>query len=475
MKKFEEIYEKIAGISIVPEWRCRGLYDLLKGVSTLEGSIAEIGVYKGGTSILMAEMLPEKPIHSFDTFSGMPETSALDKHKKLDFADTSFRQVSKTVAPYKNITLHPGVFPATADAVYDEKFCFVHFDGDIYQSCKDFITFFLPRMVDGGIMAFDDWDWEGCPGIPVAIREAGLEVSVSVKHQAYIKITPETKKANPSITVIVPLYSDSKTSVSRMSSMRRLWISLKTQTDKNFSLVGVDNCSKDDVKGLARSYFSEMLLLDHPIPDHRAGARNAGARASKTSHMIFLDCDMVVYPTFIRNYRTFIANHPNAIGLGNWINYWNSLYMNREFIVHGPAGESVDLDLMTQWTDFTIAHQQLSEVVPGVDNVKERIQKDYSCKRVSFAEMVSAVFCIPREAYFTIGGFDEDFHGYGHEDTMFGHIARLKGIEKFVVDNVLSIHQNHRPPVPDAVHFSDCASSVKNQTLMEEKLKKLAQ
>ena len=53
----------------------------------------------------------------------------------------------------------------------DEKFSFVYIDGDLYQTTKDSLEFFYSRMVSGGIMMFDDWQWKLCPGVERAVNE----------------------------------------------------------------------------------------------------------------------------------------------------------------------------------------------------------------------------------------------------------------------------------------------------------------
>ncbi len=46
-------------------------------------------------------------------------------------------------------------------------------------------SFFWPRINPGGILVFDDWEWERCPGVRRAIDEAGLKVSVSARYQCF--------------------------------------------------------------------------------------------------------------------------------------------------------------------------------------------------------------------------------------------------------------------------------------------------
>jgi predicted O-methyltransferase YrrM len=175
----------MSGLTIVPPDRCRSLHSLASSIRNLNGQMAEVGVYKGGTALMLAELMPAKTLYAFDTFSGMPGTAgSRDVHRAGDFADTSLEAVRGRLKAYPNVEFRRGLFPGTAVGLEREFFCLAHFDGDLYQSCRDFIAFFWPRLVPGGLLVFDDWKWKGCPGVRTAIEEAGLPVAETALYQA---------------------------------------------------------------------------------------------------------------------------------------------------------------------------------------------------------------------------------------------------------------------------------------------------
>lgn len=147
------------------------LVKLLDRVSGLEGSIAEVGVYKGGSAYLMANVERYTPVYLFDTFEGMPTASEEDVHQVGEFADTSIDHVRALLKNNPNAHIKQGFFPATAKGLEEEKFKLVHIDGDQYQTTLDSLEFFYPRMVEGGCMLFDDYCWQNCPGVSKAIHE----------------------------------------------------------------------------------------------------------------------------------------------------------------------------------------------------------------------------------------------------------------------------------------------------------------
>ncbi|HTX99639.1 MAG TPA: methyltransferase domain-containing protein [Bacteroidota bacterium] len=160
--------------TLVDKQRCFMLYQFALQSLRLEGHVAEVGVYKGGTAKLIASLLhgSQKMLHLFDTFDGMPETDPdRDLHHKGDFADTSLEGVQRVVGTGEGVRYYPGFFPGTAGPIEPYRFCFVHIDVDIYRSVLDSCDFFYPRMVKGGVMVFDDYGFESCPGAKQAVDQ----------------------------------------------------------------------------------------------------------------------------------------------------------------------------------------------------------------------------------------------------------------------------------------------------------------
>jgi len=171
-REFKHLLKQIKGYTLVGKKRCYWIWLLAQYASTKKGEMAEIGVYKGGTARIIAKSCPEKKIHLFDTFTGMPEVkSEIDCHKKGDFADTSLELATDFLSDCSNVIFHPGFFPETALNLKDQEFCFVYIDVDIYSSTKDCLNYFYNKMSIGGVIVFDDYKWKACPGVKKAIDE----------------------------------------------------------------------------------------------------------------------------------------------------------------------------------------------------------------------------------------------------------------------------------------------------------------
>lgn len=170
--EFVARYQTMRDRTLVPPERCFALWQLARTARHRDGAIAEIGVFRGGTAKLLASTCPDKPLHLFDTFEGMPDTDPnVDRHRKGDFADTSLEGVKGFLAGHDNVHFHQGFFPGTATPVADQRFALVYSDVDIYLSIKDCLEFFYPRLVTGGVIVFDDYEARNCPGVRKAIDE----------------------------------------------------------------------------------------------------------------------------------------------------------------------------------------------------------------------------------------------------------------------------------------------------------------
>jgi len=145
------------------------LLDMVKGLS---GDYAECGVWRGGVAQYIYErMAVDSKLWLFDSFQGHPEPCDLDDakaHPKGRYADTSIEQVRERCP---NAIIIPGFMPGTLEIAKDASFRFVRVDVDHYLSTKGVVEFFLPRMVPGGIMEFDDYNHSECPGATKAINE----------------------------------------------------------------------------------------------------------------------------------------------------------------------------------------------------------------------------------------------------------------------------------------------------------------
>ncbi len=170
-----------APYSVNPEAKLTLMANEFLRVAHLPGVVADLGTCRGGTALILRRLAPDKELHCFDTWEGTPHDDPLCHHKRGEWA-ASFddcRKLVCNVAGCGPTHWHRGVFPKVVELADDsDKFCFVYADTDTYQSTRDAIAFFWPRMVTGGVMFFDDYGWEPCAGVVKAVDEVFNERSV---------------------------------------------------------------------------------------------------------------------------------------------------------------------------------------------------------------------------------------------------------------------------------------------------------
>lgn len=158
--------------------RVRSLEAICRRLDGLPGTAAELGVYRGGFARCINALLPERKLYLFDTFEGFGAREAADAapglveaHRKADAA----RVLARMPHP-ERIELRPGLFPATAEGLEEERFALVSLDVDLEQSTLDGLRFFLPRLVPGGFLLLHDCLSPSLPGVARAFARAEEEL-----------------------------------------------------------------------------------------------------------------------------------------------------------------------------------------------------------------------------------------------------------------------------------------------------------
>lgn len=163
--------EASPGTLLTPD-RQRVIFNLALEVQHQPGHIAEVGVMNGGITKLLAKTLPHKRVLAYDTWTGIPARDPnIDRVNIGDFFG-DYDKCKAFLSDCPNVEMRRGTFPGNAGP--EDQFCIVHFDGDTYQCCKDFVYHFMPRMVRGGIIVFDDVINAHTPGVLRALVELGL-------------------------------------------------------------------------------------------------------------------------------------------------------------------------------------------------------------------------------------------------------------------------------------------------------------
>lgn len=162
-----------------PFAKLKCLADEFSSVAYLEGDMADVGAYKGAASLVLNRADPDRDLHIFDTWTGNPYHDELCHHPKGDWA-CSLNECKTNVGEGLHLFYHEGVFPYSADGLETKNFAFVYIDVDSYQSTKEAIEWFWPRMMSGGKMMIDDYGWHACAGVKKAVDEIFSEKQLTI-------------------------------------------------------------------------------------------------------------------------------------------------------------------------------------------------------------------------------------------------------------------------------------------------------
>lgn len=138
-----------------------------------DGCIVECGVGVG-YSLTILSNISKKKIYAFDSFAGFPSEFSVndDPNLKKIFLPSKFHYKLMTLELVKKnlsnnfiniqdfdnrIFFKKGFFPESFKN-FNEPISFLHLDVDLYQSYKDCLDFFYPKMIKGGIIAFDEYE-----------------------------------------------------------------------------------------------------------------------------------------------------------------------------------------------------------------------------------------------------------------------------------------------------------------------------
>ncbi|MFN0029662.1 MAG: TylF/MycF/NovP-related O-methyltransferase [Acidimicrobiales bacterium] len=175
---FRRSYDAIAGHTFVDQYKCYELWEQLGQLGAVAGDVLEVGVWRGGTGVLMARRVRElgfdARIHLCDTFSGVAKAGPADPwYRGGEHADTSPEIVRNlATAEEVEVAVLVGMFPEdTAHLLEDCSFRLVHIDVDVYDSARDTLEWVWPRLNAGGVVIWDDYGAFECEGVATLGRE----------------------------------------------------------------------------------------------------------------------------------------------------------------------------------------------------------------------------------------------------------------------------------------------------------------
>ena len=171
-----------------------------------------------------------------------------------------------------------------------------------------------------------------------------------------------------------------------------------------------------------------------------ARARNVAARSAAGELLVFQDVDCIPHPDLIGDYRA-AAERENGLFMGE-VGY----------LPEGAVGKRLDFEA---FDDVAVRHSERPGPPPGPLGPC----CDYRC-------FWSLNFALTAANFEAVGGFDENYVGYGGEDTDFGRMIDAAGIAIWWVRGAKSYHQYHPHHMPPVHHLD---SVLANAAVFQDK------
>ncbi len=188
-KEFLELYEKCKPFTMTSMERMYAAFQAIDYIEKagIEGSVVECGVWKGGSSMIMAYNLirhrsVERELFLYDTYEGMPEPSEKDVDVKgqmgiknwLKNKDQGINQwcyapleevkknLLSTGYPEDKIHFIKGKVEETIPGVIPAGIAVLRLDTDWYESSYHEIKHLFPLLSKNGMLILDDYGhWQG--------------------------------------------------------------------------------------------------------------------------------------------------------------------------------------------------------------------------------------------------------------------------------------------------------------------------
>lgn len=257
-------------------------------------------------------------------------------------------------------------------------------------------------------------------------------------------MSPPLPSAPITLAVVVPTRGDHE-------RLRVTLACLAAQTGAPaHEVIVVDDNAPEDrpaLAGVLAEADDRLPLRVVPGPGRgRAAARNAGAGAADAAWVVFLDADVVVGPRFLRAYAD--AARPGVF-------------------LHGRMRElPTAARLLTALKDAPRPEIQrtaaeLTGSAPGardrdplrrtMANALERAVEAMDAGTLpdvaAWLGFVGANSAVSREAWRSVGGFDEEFgRSWGCEDIEFGVRLHTAGLTRSLVPEAYGVHLSHTRP-----------------------------
>jgi hypothetical protein len=183
--EFRPVYQRVHPYSLTTPEALFALWKACRYVeqATIPGCFVEVGVWRGGSSMVAALTLKDRPLYLYDTYEGLPRpgmedvclhgsTSAMDRwernrkegHNEWCYAPLQDVQQNMRATGYPEHLLHfpKGKVEDTQRKPFEQAVAILRVDVDWYEPTVATMQNLYPALVPGGVLILDDYgSWRG--------------------------------------------------------------------------------------------------------------------------------------------------------------------------------------------------------------------------------------------------------------------------------------------------------------------------
>jgi len=255
-------------------------------------------------------------------------------------------------------------------------------------------------------------------------------------------------------SVILPCYNRAELLPLSLTSLKSQSISLK-----DYEVLIVDDGSTDGTQAVVRSYLWGNARYLRKSNGGASSARNHGIMHARGEVLIFSDPDMLTCPHFIEKH---IAHHSAGsadVVIGKkkeilaFLPWWMPAWPVRPALKK-LAEIRPDLFRRAVSALFKGKMRRLlseADVVSGFHSIQRHALSfylpepppDMSSITIPWVFLVSGNFSVSSEMLQQVGGFDENFTGWGLEDIELGYRLHRNAARFVYEPNAVNYHQTH--------------------------------
>ena len=178
-RRHEAIYTRYRNHTMVPKSQFAENLQLASLCSNVWGCVVECGVWRGGMSAAISEILgPDREYCLFDSFQGLPEAKPIDggaaqEWQKNTFgpnyfdnckAEQAFAEEAMRMAGIADAQIMAGWFKDTLPHFpANKRIALLRLDGDWFESTLECLEYLYPKVTHRGLIIIDDYyTWDGC-------------------------------------------------------------------------------------------------------------------------------------------------------------------------------------------------------------------------------------------------------------------------------------------------------------------------